>query len=105
MHPDGCMDHSITCPTCDSAIEPEVAPGAKLLNAAMWVCAIVLAVAASIPLLGLAVLPLWFLALWGLGASAARMSTVACPVCHSEVARPTVEPSPVAHGPLVPHHA
>lgn len=104
MHPLGCMEQHIDCPTCHEAIVPISARGAKLVNAAMWVFSILLAVAAAIPLIGIAVLPLWFLALWGLGVSASQMSTAYCPVCRHEVGRPTVEPAAI-RGPLVAHHA
>jgi hypothetical protein len=70
----------------------------------MWVCAILLSVAACVPLLGLAVLPLWCFALFGIGAAAARPSIAVCPVCRHQIARPAVEP-PVLHGPLVPQPA
>jgi hypothetical protein len=96
----------VSCPVCDSSIIPARPPWSRLVNVTLWIFALVLALAASLPLIGLAVLPLWFLALWGVGVSAARMSIVLCPVCHSEVARPATEPPPaVRGGPLVPHPA
>ena len=102
MHPNGCMNH-IDCPTCHASIDPTPPRGARTVNAAMWVCSILLAVAACLPLAGLLVLPLWFLALWGLGVSASRMSTTQCPVCHHMVARPSTEPRPLFHHPHAAH--
>jgi hypothetical protein len=91
----------VKCPTCASEVEPVTPRATKLVNGFMWVCGLTLAVAASIPLLGLAVLPLWFLALWGVGVSAARFSIATCPVCHAAIARPLAEP-PTLRGPLAP---
>ncbi len=93
-----------TCRVCDANVEPVSPHATSLVTVVMWVCAILLMIASSIPLLGLLFLPLLFLAAWGLGAAASRSSIAVCPVCRSQIARPTVEPATIP-GPLVPQPA
>jgi hypothetical protein len=97
---------TVTCPTCSAVVEPVTPRGPAVVTTSMWVCALLLTVAASMPLLGLAVLPLWFFALWGVGAAASRHSTAVCRVCRHQITRPAVEPQPPElSGPVVPQPA